>query len=322
MESNTLVPVTPQPPAIADLAAQAQKFIGQAKAENTRRAYAADWQDFTGWCERHCYQSLPATPQIMVLYLTDLVTTGRKVSTLERRIAAISQAHQYAGQETPTQTAVVRELMKGIRREKGSRQHTVDAILIEDLRILIEHLPATLKGIRDRALLLIGFAGALRRSELVALDVEDIEVCREGLRVTMRRSKTDQEGEGRIIGIPYGARLATCPVRAYQEWQAASGISTGAIFRGIDKGGHLASDRLTDRSVAKIIQHLAHAAGLDTKSFSGHSLRAGHATTAARAGASERTIMRTTGHRSEKMVRRYIREGTLFQDSSAASLGL
>ena len=322
MDSTALIPVTAHSPAITALAAQAQHFIGHAKADNTRRAYQADWKDFTGWCDRHGSIALPADPAIIALYLTDLVTAGRKVSTVERRIAAISQAHQYAGHATPTQTAIIRELMKGIRREKGTRPHAVDALLVEDLRILLDHLPTTLKGIRDRVLLLTGLAGALRRSELVALDVEDIAVCPEGLRVTLRRSKTDQDGAGRLIGIPYGSRLATCPVRAYQAWLTASGITAGSLFRGMDKGSHLISDRLTDRSVAKIIQRLAHTAGLDTKRFSGHSLRAGHATTAARAGVSERTIMRTTGHRSEKMVRRYIRDGTLFQDMSAASLGL
>jgi site-specific recombinase XerD len=296
--------------------------MGQAKAENTRLAYQKDWTHFTGWCQAVGCEQLPAQPEVIVLYVTSLVSDGRKVSTIERRLAAISQVHQYAGHESPTCTPLVREVLKGIRREKGTMPRTVDALETQELRRIIEHLPPTLKGQRDQALLLLGFAGALRRSELVGLDVEDITTCAEGLRVTIRRSKTDQIGAGRIIGIPYGSNLSTCPVRAYQAWLVRSGITSGAVFRGLDKGGHVISDRMTGRAVAKIIQKAAVRAGIDTKHYSGHSLRAGHATVAAKAGYSETTIMRTTGHRSERMVRRYIREGTLFQNNSAAGLGL
>jgi len=305
-----------------EVAAQAAEYIRRGKSPNTWRAYESDWRHFTRWCQQHGLTTLPADETTVICYFTSLLQDGRKISTVERRQAAISFLHHLKGEASPTHGAGVRELLHGMRRTHGIRPACVDAVLTEDLRRLIEHLPQTRLGLRNRALLLLGFAGALRRSELVGLDVEDIQECEDGLRMLLRKSKTDQQGEGRLIGIPYGSNILTCPVRAYKDWQQESGIKSGAVFRGMDKGGRMISHRLSGRAVAEVIQRAAAQAGIDTKRYSGHSLRAGHVTTAARAGVATHAIMQMTGHRSEKMVRRYIREGTLFQCNSAASLGL
>lgn len=187
---------------------------------------------------------------------------------------------------------------------------------------MIARLPENLLGVRDRALLLIGFAGGFRRSELVALDVADIVVTRDGLVVTIRRSKTDQEGEGRKIGVPYGSNPITCPVRALQDLLQQCGYSEGPLFRPINRHGNMASIRLSGAAVADVVKRYIEAAGLDASDFSGHSLRSGLATSAAMAGASERSIMDQTGHRSLNMVRRYIRDGSLFRENAVTMVGL
>jgi integrase len=224
--------------------------------------------------------------------------------------------------ETPTGSAKVRLVMAGIRRTKGTAQTGKTPILVDDLRRILAGLPGNLLGVRDRVLLLIGFCGAFRRSELVALDAADVAVTREGLVVTIRRSKTDQEGEGRKLGIPYASHLETCPVRSLQDWLEKSGITEGPLFRPIDRFGRMASIRLSAAAVGEIVKKYAAAVGLDATEFAGHSLRSGLATSAAAAGASERSIMRQTGHRSEKMVRRYIRDGSLFRENAVATVGL
>lgn len=194
--------------------------------------------------------------------------------------------------------------------------------MTEDIRTMVQALPDNLLGLRDRALLLLGFAGAFRRSELVGLDVEDLRLEVQGLVVHLKRSKTDQEGAGRDIPIPYGRNLDTCPVNAIQEWITSSGITSGPIFRGVDRHGNVSSRRLTGRAVANIVKRSAKRAGLDPDNYSGHSLRSGMATSAARAGASERAIMDHTGHTSTTMVRKYIRKGHLWLDCAASVLGL
>ncbi len=321
---NMLIPVAPSMlPNVSDaLISQAQDYVSHAKSESTQNAYKSDWEDFTGWCIQHSCPFLPALPVTVALYLTDLISKGRKVSTLSRRLVAISQVHKHHGYESPTSAAVVRETLKGIRREHGSQIDAVDALTTADMRAICQSLPNTTIGQRDRALLLIGFAGAFRRSEIVNLNIDDVQECHEGLRINIRHSKTDQEGEGRVVGIPYGSDILTCPVRAYKAWLETSGITDSAIFRGLDKGSHIISVRLSDRAVAQIIQKASQHASLDHKHVAGHSLRAGHATSAARAGVSERVIMKQTGHRSERMVRRYIRKGELFTENSATRLGL
>lgn len=322
MENRRLVPLQEQHGELGDLAEQAHDYITRAKAESTMKAYRTDWADFTSWCDAQGLVSMPAAPATVALYLTELVGSGRKHSTLQRRIAAISQAHQVAQQENPTRAADVKVLMAGIRRTHGTAQEGKAAAVIEDVRLMVRQLPPSLLGDRDRALLLVGFAGAFRRSELVSLDVADVQVTRDGVIITLRRSKTDQEGRGRKVGLPYGSRPETCPVRALERWLEVSGITGGALFRSINRHGQMLPGRLTSQSVALVVKRYAEAAGLDPAQYAGHSLRAGLATSAAAAGASERSIMNQTGHRSVTMVRRYIRDGSLFRENAAATVGL
>jgi len=304
------------------VAASARDYAGRAKAPNTLRAYRADWADFAAWCARYALSALPAAPETVALYLAALADAGRSASTLQRRLSAISQAHQVAGLETPTRAALVRLTWAGIRRTIGTAQTGKAPLVTADLRRLVATLPATLPGARDRALLLVGFAGAFRRAELVGLDVADVVATRDGLVATIRRAKTDQEGQGRTLGLPYGSHPATCPVRALADWRAAGAIAAGPLFRRIDRHGNVGAARLSDRAVALIVQRAAAAAGLDPARYAGHSLRSGLATAAAQAGVGERAIMAQTGHRAVTMVRRYIRDGSLFRDNAAARVGL
>ena len=300
---------------------QAEQFIAQSKSANTLRAYRSDWRHFETWCRQHGVASLPAHVETVASYLSDLAATSR-VSTLQRRVAAISVAHKMAGHESPTSSAAVRVLLAGIRRSLGTKPGTKKPALTEDIRSMLDCLPDSLLGARDRALLLLGFAGAFRRSELVALDVQDLEFTDDGLVVTLRRSKTDQEGETRRVGIPRGSGPTTCPVRALRNWLDEADITDGPVFRSVNRHGKLQPRRLTAQSVALVIKKYAALIGRDPAVFAGHSLRSGHATQAAANGASERSIMNQTGHKSLKMVRRYIREGSLFRENAAARLGL
>jgi integrase len=217
---------------------------------------------------------------------------------------------------------MVRNTLKGIRRTLGTAAAQKSPTLTDDIRAMVGATDACLIGARDRALILLGFAGAFRRSELVGLNIADCAFGKDGLTVTLRRSKTDQDGTGRKIGIPYGSNPETCPVRTIQAWLEVAGINSGPLFRSINRHGRVQSGRLSDIDVARVVKKLAERAGLDPVKYAGHSLRAGHATSAAIAGASERSIMAQTGHRSVQMVRRYIRDGSLFRENSAGKLGL
>jgi integrase len=310
-----------RPDALVELAARAREYVEDSRAPHTRRGYRADWHRFEAWCCEHGVSSLPAFPATLVLYLTDHAATHR-TSTLRRWLAAIGQAHRAAGHEDPVRSPTVRALWKGIRRRRRTAQVGKAPVLIPALRRMVDGLPDTLRGHRDRALVLLGFAGAFRRSELVALDVEDLVEIPEGLVVTMRRSKTDQEGQGRPVGIPYGSNPTTCPVRAVRRWREAAGILAGPLFRAVNRHGRLQPGRLTDQVVALVVKRLVCAAGLDPAAFAGHSLRAGLATSAAAAGVGEHDIMRQTGHRSVTVLRRYIRDGNLFRNNAAAAVGL
>ena len=233
------------------------------------------------------------------------------------------QAHQAAGYVTPTTDAQVRLVFQGIRRTLGWAPDQKNAAITAEVRAMVETLsPTSLLGVRDRALLLVGFAGAFRRSELVSLDVADVTFGRDGLIVQLRRSKTDQEGEGRKVGLPFGSNPLTCPVRSLRAWLESAAIARGPIFRPVDRHGNIAVTRLTDQSVALIVKRCAKAAGLDWERYAGHSLRSGLATAAAMADVSERAIMAQTGHKSLPMVRRYIRDGSLFRSNAAAAVGL
>ena len=309
------------PVSLAAYGQQAKDYARQAKSQNTRRAYASDWDNFARWCHPYGFVPLPAKPETVALYLTALAD-ALKPSTLGRRLATISQVHQAAGHDTPTAAAPVRLVWAGIRRAKGTDQHGKAPAVTPELRRMVDTLEDSLIGVRDRALLLIGFAGAFRRSELVGLDVKDVHAGHDGLTVFIRKSKTDQEGQGRKVGIPYGSHPHTCPVRAYGAWLEKCGLVEGPLFRGVTRHGKLQPDRLSDRAVALIVKRAAEKAGLDPDKYAGHSLRAGLATSAAQAGVSERSIMAQTGHKSVVVARRYIRDGSLFRDNAAAQVGL
>lgn len=304
------------------LAESAHGFVAAAKAGNTRKAYERAWIAFGAWCEAKSIPSLPAPNVAVAMHATALAEAGRSVSTIEQAMAAITAAHKAAGHPNPRDSREVSSVLAGIRRTLGTAANQKAPVLVADLRRMAATLPEGAKGVRDRALLLVGFAGAFRRSELVAVDFEDLTFGDEGITIAIRRSKTDQEGEGRNVAIPFGSDPGTCPVRSLKVWIELASITEGAVFRSVTKGGKVNGKRLSPRDVARVVKTAAKATGLDSSRFSGHSLRAGLATSAAKAGKSERSIMKTTGHRSSAMVRRYIRDANLFEDCAAAGIGL
>jgi site-specific recombinase XerD len=303
------------------LTEQVREYIRVSKAENTLRGYQSDWRHFCGWCDGRSLCPLPAFPETVAAYIAECA--GRlKVGSIQRRLNAIAEAHKAAALESPTHSAMVRNTMKGIRRRKGTAQDQKSPTLTDDIRLMIDSTDVGIIGVRDRALILLGFAGAFRRSEIVGLDVEDCNFGRDGLTVILRRSKVDQVCAGRKIGIPYGANPDTCPIRTLQSWLEQAAVGTGPLFRSINRHGQVQVRRLSGIDVARVVKKLVDRAGLDATKYAGHSLRAGHATSASIAGASERSIMNQTGHRSVQMVRRYIRDGNLSRENSAGKLGL
>jgi site-specific recombinase XerD len=298
-----------------------REYIRASKAESTLRGYRSDWRVFCDWCQKHGFCPLPTSGETVAAFIAECAES-LKPGSIQRRLNAIAEAHKAVGLESPTHTGIVRNTFKGIRRTLGTAPVQKAPTLIDDIRAMVVATDAGLIGLRDRALILLGFASAFRRSELVGLNVEDCAFTTDGLTVTLRRSKTDQDGAGRRIGIPYGSNPETCPVRQLQALKSETGVTSGPLFRAINRHGQVQPSRLSGYDVARIVKKLASRAGRDAAKYAGHSLRAGHATAAAMAGASERSIMRQTGHRSVQMVRRYIRNGTLFRENSAATLGL
>ena len=315
------VPQSEETARLAELVAHAQHFATQARAANTLRAYLSDWRDFEAWCRERNFSSCPAAPQTVALYVTALSQT-HKVSTLTRRLSAISQAHQTSGLPSPTEESPVRLVMSGIRRTLGTAAEAKRPVLVPDLQAMVKVIPDNLLGLRDRAILLIGFSGAFRRSELVALDCADMVETGEGLVITIRRSKTDQEAEGRKVAIPRGREVSTCPVQALGNWIETARIESGPVFLRVNRHGQILRERLSAEGVGIVVKRYAARLGHDAAEFAGHSLRSGLATSAAIAGKSERAIMNQTGHRSTATVRRYIRDGNLFRENAAEGLGL
>jgi integrase len=317
----TLLQSTEQAVELAEIAADARDYLAASRAENTTRFYRTGWAQFSAWCDEHRVNALPAGAETVAFYMTDLAKTA-KPATIDLRLAAISAAHRAAGYDSPTKAEAVRLVRRGVRRTLGTAQRQVRPVTVPDLRTMLQGLGADMGGCRDRALLLLGFAGALRRSELVGLDVADISEGTDGLTVRLRRSKTDQEGAGRTVGIPYGTNLATCPVRSWRAWLEVSGITEGHVFCPVDRHGHLGTTRLSPPAVALVLKRHAARAGLDPREVAGHSLRAGLATSAAAVGVPERVIAEQTGHKGTAMLRRYIREGSLFRENAASAVGL
>lgn len=314
-------------PTIADLSKTAERaaaYAVQAKASNTRRAYRAGWQAFVSWCQESGLDALPAEPATVGLFLTDAADKGTKVSTLRVRLVAIAEAHRLHGHVLDTRHPAIRDVWAGIRRACGAAPTQKAPATSEIVRDLVRAAGqgTGLRVLRDRALVLVGFAGALRRSELVALDVEDLDFRPEGVVLRLRRSKTDQEGQGAEVAIPYGSAELTCPVKALRTWLDAASIQAGAIFTSVDKAGVVRPHRLSDRDVARTVKRLVQAAGYDPEAFSGHSLRAGFATTAIRAGVQEGAVMLQTRHKSIAVFRGYVRRATLFTDNAAGRVGL
>ena len=314
------VPTVTQLATLAPLVDAANGYAAEATAANTRRGYDGDFARFGAWCSSKGLASLPATPTTVAVYLAALADDGKRVATLERALAGIVAAQRAGGVDWPKGNRVIRDTLAGIRRRLGVAPSKKAPVLVDELSRMVGTLGADVAGLRDRALLTLGWFGAFRRSELVALTVADLERTREGLVVTVRRSKTDQEGEGMVKGLPYASNTALCPVRAIEAWLAAAAITHGPIFRAVDKHGHVAAEAMADRTVARIVQRAAESAGLDPSRVAGHSLRAGFATSAAKAGRSLDSIMRQTGHRSERVARGYIRQATVFDGNAAAGL--
>jgi site-specific recombinase XerD len=306
---------------ILELQDEAKKHLANSKAENTKRAYRNDWTQFSMWCEKNGLQELPADPETIVYYITFLGKT-LKASSIKRKMTAISQRHETTGHPSPTKTALVKGVWEGIQRQIGIKEEGKDALWLDDLRQVIQATPQnTLIGIRNRALLVLGWAGALRRSELVYLNSEDVSKTRDGLILQLNKSKTDQKGEGQDVALPYGSNPLTCPVRSLEDWLAASGISEGPLFRRVDRHGNILGG-LTPQSVRLILKNCCKKVGLDPDKYGAHSLRSGFCSTAAKAGKAEHQIMKQTRHKRSDSLYRYIKKANLFDDNAAGGIGL
>jgi integrase len=292
---------------------QVAGYVADSLAENTRRAYLSDLAHFEAW--GGC---IPAHDTLVASYLAAHAEM-LSVATLVRRMASISKAHAVRGVPNPVRAELVRATLRGIRRRRGSAQHEATPLLKDDLFTVLDAIGDTLKDARDRALLLIGFAGGFRRSELIAIDIGALEFVRQGLIITIPRSKTDQLGAGRKIGIPHG-RMRHCPVGAIEGWIERAGLSEGSVFRPVDRHGRVIGARLSGEAVSLVIKERVNAAGIDHPGYSGHSLRAGFVTSAAQVGASSWKIRSQTGHASDAMLAKYIRDGEMFLDNAAGAL--
>ena len=294
--------------------------LKSSKANNTIRAYKSDFNDFGLFCAQNGFKSLPSEPKIISLYLTHLSTKEVKMSTLKRRLVSIGVIHKLKGHYLDTKHPSIIENIMGIKRRKGSFQKGKKPILINDLKLLINVIDKVNKEkimrARDRSIILIGFSGGFRRNEIVSLDFDDLDFVSEGLKINLKRSKTDQFGEGSVKGLPYFDNSQYCPVLSVKQWIEISKIDSGPLFRRFSKGSKLTDNRLTDQTVALLIKKYLNLAGIDSKNYSGHSLRSGFATSAAESGVEERSIMAMTGHKSTEMVRRYIKEANLFKNNA------
>ena len=296
--------------------------LKNSKANNTIRAYKSDFKDFGGFCAKNGLKSLPTEPKIVSLYLTYLSTKDAKMSTLRRRLVSIGVIHRLKGHYLDTKHPIIIENLMGIKRKKGSYQKGKKPILINHLKLIINEIDKDtsdetgIRKLRDKTIILIGFAGGFRRIELISIDYEDLEFVTEGVKIFVRKSKTDQFGEGMIKGLPYFTNQKYCPVWHLKKWLEISEIKSGPIFRRFSKGLNLGKNRLTDQSVALFLKKYLSNAGIENQNYSGHSLRSGFATVSAESGADERSIMAMTGHKTTQMVRRYIKEANLFKNNA------
>lgn len=314
--------VAPGGALIADAATveAARKYVAASKAANTRRSYATAWSQWLEWSAAHGASPCPAEPAAVALWLAQLADRGAKPATVKVRLAGVAAAHRDRGHSLDVKAREIAAVVAGVRRTHGVAPAKKAPVLTPDLRAMLETLPPTLAGVRDRALILIGFGAALRRSELAALNVEDVTISAQGLQVVVRHSKTDQDGEGALIAIHRGRDPRVCPVAALEAWLARSGIESGPLFRAVigRTANTLRQQRLDARTVAIIVQRAAAAAGLDPSAYAGHSLRAGLATSAALAGADLQSIMRQTRHKSVDVARGYVRVADVWRDNVTA----
>ena len=305
---------------IKTLQDQTLNNLKNSKAKNTIRAYKSDFKDFSVFCAKNGFKSFPTDSKVVALYLTYLSSKGTKISTLKRRLVSLGVIHKLKGHYLDTKHPIVIENLMGIKRKIGSFQQGKKPILINQLKSIINVIDnektKEIKKIRDKTLILIGFGGGFRRSELVSIDYNDVELVSEGVKIVIRRSKTDQFGEGMVKGLPYFSNQNYCPVLHLKKWLELSNIKSGPIFRRFSKSFKLSENRLTDQSVALLLKNYLDVAGIENKNYSGHSLRSGFATVSAEFGADERSIMAMTGHKTTQMVRRYIKEANLFKNNA------
>ena len=306
---------------IETMGGQVERYVESSTATNTKRAYYSDWRAFCSWCLEREIESLPATASTVAEYLT--FCAGRyRSSTIDRKRAAISVAHKAAGMDSPCRSSVVQSVCKGIKRTHGSASEGKRPVRLADIKRLATGSTSSLRARRDYSLLLICYAGAMRRSEVVGINLEDIRFVPEGLLLSIRRSKTDQEGQGFTKAIPFGAHEDTCPVRCIQNWITAANILSGPLFRPISTSGKVLTRRMSDRMVAMIVKSHATAMGLDPRTVSGHSLRAGLVTDAFASNVPESIIMAHTGHKSLHVLSGYRREANLFKQNAVSQIGL
>ncbi|MGA8474909.1 MAG: tyrosine-type recombinase/integrase [Candidatus Cybelea sp.] len=305
--------------ALASTVDRARDYAEAAQAPATRLAYRISWDGFTAYCTAHGFNTLPASPQTIALYVTSLAERA-KIATIRRHLAAISQKHRETGLDSPTAHEMVRRIVRGVARTNGCAQTRKSAVTLDHLRaMLLEVRGDGLKAKRDRAVVLLGFAAALRRSELAALHIEDLRFEKRGLVVTIRRSKTDQEAKGAEIAVPYVPNHSLCAVRAVKVWLEASAIAAGFLFRSFSLQRQMLETPIDGRDVANLIKKLTTKARLDGD-FSGHSLRAGFATSAAAAKASLDAIARTTRHKSLSVLMGYVRPAQAFDDVALTTM--
>ncbi|MCA1946986.1 MAG: site-specific integrase [Armatimonadetes bacterium] len=324
MES-ALVKASEQPlcnPDLGGLRDEAREYARRSKGVLTVRVYDREWRRFTAWCSENGLVALPADPESVSLYVTGLSRT-KSVASMNVTVAAISQAHQAAGVGSPTQTPAFRAVWRGIRRTLGvAPKSQKSPATTEVVRAMLDELPDSLIGVRDRALILVAFASAMRRSELVGLDCTDVRFVERGMEIAVRRSKVDQEGAGHVIAIPFGNAERTCPVRALRSWIEAAGPTDGPLFRSVDRHGHVSAGRMDGGSVGRIVKRAVERTGRNPEDFGAHSTRAGFITSAAANGASEHSIAKTSNHRSVQVLRSYIRAACRFDDNAGSKLGL
>jgi len=300
--------------------------LQSSKANNTVRAYKSDFNDFGLFCAQNGFKSLPSEPKIVSLYLTHLSTRDIKMSTLKRRLVSIGVIHKLKGHYLDTKHPIIIENIMGIKRRKGSIQKGKKPLLINSLKMIInvidEYNKLDIVKLRDRSIILMGFSGGFRRSEIVSLNYDDLDFVSEGLKINLKRSKTDQFGEGSVKGLPSFDNTKYCPVLSLKNWIQVSNINSGPLFRRFSKSSKLLENRLSDQTIALLIKKYLKLAGINNKDYSGHSLRSGFATSAAESGAEERSIMAMTGHKSTEMVRRYIKESNLFKNNALNKINL